>query len=96
MNKIVIGKYVNTHGIKGEIRIKSNFIYKDRVFRVGNEIIIDKPYIIASYRIHKDYDICINAISKRIDTSWNKSWAANSAQGFNRLYNDIDKRQSTE
>jgi len=57
MNKIVIGKYVNTHGIKGEIRIKSNFKYKDRVFRVGNEIIIDKPYIITSYRIHKDYDM---------------------------------------
>ena len=57
MKKIVIGKYVNTHGIKGEIRIKSNFLYKDRVFKVGNEIIIDKPYIITSYRVHKDYDM---------------------------------------
>ena len=57
MNKIVLGKYVNTHGIKGEIRIKSNFKYKDLVFKVGNEIIIDKPYIINSYRIHKDYDM---------------------------------------
>ena len=57
MNKIVIGKYVNTHGIKGEIRIKSNFLYKDRVFKKGNEIIIDKPYIINSYRVHKDYDM---------------------------------------
>ena len=57
MKKIVIGKYVNTHGIKGEIRIKSNFLYKDRVFKIGNEIIIDKPYIITSYRVHKDYDM---------------------------------------
>ena len=57
MKKIVIGKYVNTHGIKGEIRIKSNFNYKDKVFKVGNEIIIDKPYIITSYRVHKDYDM---------------------------------------
>ena len=57
MKKIVIGKYVNTHGIKGEIRIKSNFEYKDRVFKVGNEIIIDKPYIITGYRVHKDYDM---------------------------------------
>ena len=57
MKKIVIGKYVNTHGIKGEIRIKSNFLYKDRVFKVGNEIIIDKPYIITSYRVYKDYDM---------------------------------------
>ena len=41
MNKIVIGKYVTTHGIKGEIRIKSDFNEKDKVFKVGNEIIID-------------------------------------------------------
>ena len=57
MKKIVIGKYVNTHGIKGEIRIKSNFPYKDKVFKIGNEIIIDKPYTITSYRVHKDYDM---------------------------------------
>ena len=57
MKKIVIGKYVNTHGIKGEIRIKSNFLYKDRVFKIGNEIIIDKPYIITGYRVHKEYDM---------------------------------------
>ena len=67
MNKVFLGKYVNTHGIKGEIRIKSNFKYKDKVFKIGNEIIIDKPYIINSYRVHKDYDmvtlIGINSIN---------------------------------
>lgn len=57
MKRIIIGKYVNTHGIKGEIRIKSNFPYKDKVFKIGNEIIIDKPYTITSYRVHKDYDM---------------------------------------
>lgn len=58
MNKVILGKYVNTHGIKGEIRIKSNFKYKDRVFKIGNEIIINNiPYKICSYRIHKDYDM---------------------------------------
>ena len=57
MNKIVIGKYVTTHGIKGEIRIKSDFNEKDKVFKVGNEIIIDKPYVINSYRVHKGYDM---------------------------------------
>ena len=58
MNKIVLGKYVNTHGIKGEIRIKSNFKYKDKVFKIGNSIIIDnKEYFINSYRKHKDYDM---------------------------------------
>ena len=37
MNKIYIGKVVNTHGIKGEIRILSNFEYKDKVFKVNNK-----------------------------------------------------------
>lgn len=57
MNKVFLGKYVNTHGIKGEIRIKSHFKYKEKVFKVGNEIIIDKPYSINSYRVHKGYDM---------------------------------------
>ena len=58
MNKIILGKYVNTHGIKGEIRIKSNFKYKERVFQIGNEIIInDIKYFISSYRKHKNYDM---------------------------------------
>ena len=57
MNKIAIGTYVTTHGIKGEIRIKSDFNEKDKIFKVGNEIIIDKPYIINSYRVHKGYDM---------------------------------------
>ena len=58
MNKVILGKYVNTHGIKGEIRIKSNFPYKSKVFVVNNEIIInDVSYIIKSYRVHKGYDM---------------------------------------
>lgn len=58
MNKVVLGKYVNTHGLKGEIRIKSSFKYKDKVFQINNEIIIDsKTYKIMSYRVHKDYDM---------------------------------------
>ena len=58
MSKIVVGKYVNTHGIKGEIRIKSNFDYKDKVFQIGHKIIIDNEvYEINSYRVHKDYDM---------------------------------------
>ena len=58
MNKVIIGKYVNTHGIKGEIRIKSTFKYKEKVFVIGNTIIInDNEYIINSYRVHKGYDM---------------------------------------
>ncbi|MBQ1551268.1 MAG: hypothetical protein IIZ67_04110, partial [Bacilli bacterium] len=51
MNKVYIGKIVNTHGIKGELRIRSDFPYKDRVFLIGNNLIIDdKEYNIKSYR----------------------------------------------
>lgn len=58
MNNIVLGKYVNTHGLNGEIRIKSNFKYKNRVFKIGNEIIINHTlYKIKSYRVHKGYDM---------------------------------------
>ena len=35
MKFINIGKIVNTHGIKGELRILSKFRYKDKVFKKG-------------------------------------------------------------
>lgn len=55
---IYIGKYANTHGLKGEIRIISNFSRKDLVFYVGNMIYIDnKDFEIATYRVHKNYDM---------------------------------------
>ena len=55
---VLIGKYVSTHGIKGEIRIKSNFQYKERVFKLGNKLIIDnQEYEVTSYRLHKGYDM---------------------------------------
>ena len=36
MQKVYVGKVVGTHGIKGEIRIISDFQFKDKVFVVGN------------------------------------------------------------
>lgn len=58
MNKVYLGKYVNTHGLKGEIRIKSNFPYKSKIFNIDSEIIINnKVYVIKSYRVHKGYDM---------------------------------------
>ena len=58
MDKVYIGKIVSTHGIKGELKILSDFDYKDKVFVVGNKLIIDdKEYIIKSYRIHKNFNM---------------------------------------
>lgn len=53
-----IGKLVNTHGIKGEVRIKSNFRYKEEAFKIDNIIIINnQEYKIKNYRVHKDFDM---------------------------------------
>lgn len=58
MREVYIGKIVGTHGIKGEVRILSDFQYKEKVFIVGKRLIIDnKDYIIKSYRRHKTYDM---------------------------------------
>ena len=63
MDYICIGKIVNTHGLKGEVRIISNFMYKDKVFLKNMNIYIGKDKClesISSYRPHKQYDmICI-------------------------------------
>ena len=62
MDKIYIGKIVNTHGVKGELRIRSDFEFKDKVFIVNNKLIIDdKEYNIRSYRKHKTFDmVCLD------------------------------------
>ena len=58
MNLVLIGKYVKTHGIKGEIKIKSDIKYKDKVFKIGNVIKIgSSDFKITSYRVHQEYDM---------------------------------------
>jgi 16S rRNA processing protein RimM len=60
MKDVYIGKIVNTHGIKGEIRILSNFDKKDKVFIPNMTIYIGKKkeqFIINTYRKHKNYDM---------------------------------------
>ena len=58
MDLINIGKIVNTHGLKGEIRIISDFKYKKDVFKINNIVYINnEKYIIKSYRFHKIYDM---------------------------------------
>lgn len=60
MEYIYLGKIVNTHGIKGEIRIISDFQAKGQVFKNGFKIYIGKEKneeIINTYRVHKNYDM---------------------------------------
>lgn len=60
MNFIYIGKIVNTHGIKGELRILSDFKYKDKVFKKDFKFYVGKEkeeYIVNTYRFHKIFDM---------------------------------------
>ena len=60
MEFINIGKIVNTHGIKGELRILSDFKYKDKVFKKDFKFYIGKDkeeLIVNSYRHHKIFDM---------------------------------------
>ena len=59
MNLKRLGVIVNTHGIKGEVRIISNFEYKDRIFISGNSIYLNnnEELKIDTYRKHKNYDM---------------------------------------
>lgn len=57
---IYIGKIVNTHGIKGELRLLSDFKYKDKVFLQNRKIYIGEEKQeeeIKSYRHHKTFEM---------------------------------------
>lgn len=60
MEYVYIGKIVSTHGIKGEVKIISDFEYKEKVFKKGVNIYIGPGYcheVINTYRHHKQYDM---------------------------------------
>lgn len=58
MRLVYIGELVNTHGLKGEVRIISSFKYKEDVFKKDNNLyILNNPLKIKTYRVHKNYDM---------------------------------------
>ena len=60
MKEVCIGQIVNTHGLKGELRIISSFPYKKMVFQPGFKIYVGNRReccVINSYRQHKIYDM---------------------------------------
>ena len=60
MKYVLIGKLVNTHGLKGEVKILSDFKYKSKVFIPGMKIYIGKEKQeeeIVTYRHHKIFDM---------------------------------------
>ena len=94
MKLVYIGKYVNTHGLKGEIKILSDFEYKDKVFKAGNSIYIDNnKYTINSYRVHKGYDmVTLDGISDIDDIELLKGsnvYIDNDEYSFEYVYSDL-------
>jgi len=59
---VLVGKIINTFGIKGELKIVSDFEFKDRIFNKDFSIYIgeqkDKE-IIDTHRVHKNYDLVL-------------------------------------
>lgn len=58
MDKVKIGKIVGTHGLKGELKIRSNSDFSEERFKKGNYLIvryqgIDLEFEIVSSRVHK-------------------------------------------
>ncbi len=61
---VIVGDIVNTHGLRGEVRVLSNSDFKKERFTVGNELcIMDKSkkvvatVVIEKYRVHKTFDL---------------------------------------
>ena len=55
-----LGKIVTTHGIKGEVKILSDFLKKDLVFKKDFKLYIGEEkevQIINTYRVHQKYDM---------------------------------------
>ncbi len=60
MRVMCIGVLVNTHGLKGEVRIVSDFEYKENIFKIDNHLFVGenkRELTIKSYRKHKNYDM---------------------------------------
>lgn len=60
MNYICIGKIVNTHGIKGEVRVLSEFPYKKEIYTTGTKLYIGKrkeTVVVTNFRRHKMFDM---------------------------------------
>lgn len=57
MNEMIyVGKTVSTFGIKGELKVISDFEYCDRAYQVNKKILINNiEHVISGIRYHKNY-----------------------------------------
>lgn len=59
-----VGKIVNTHGIRGEVRVISRTDFPDERYKVGNTLYLfmpgeaeSRPVTVTSHRKHKSFDL---------------------------------------
>lgn len=59
MNNIIyVGYMTSFFGLKGEVKIACESNHKDKIFKVGNYLIIDNcSYEIQTYRTHSNYEL---------------------------------------
>ena len=61
-NYVLVGKIINTFGIKGELKVQSDFEFKERVFVKDMPIYIGSNKdmeIISTRRVHKGHDLIL-------------------------------------
>lgn len=57
---ICVGEIINTHGLKGEVKVTSYFKHKQEVFKKGFFVYVGEKkekLKIKTYRTHKNYDL---------------------------------------
>lgn len=62
MKPIRIGTIINTHGLKGEVKIRSTSDFDAERYAKGKTVYIEtkegmKPFICATYRVHKGFPL---------------------------------------
>ncbi|MHA6258686.1 ribosome maturation factor RimM [Sporosarcina sp. CAU 1771] len=64
MNWYNVGKIVNTHGIKGEVRVVSYTDFREERYAIGNKLALFMPdnpkpiyLVVATHRQHKNFDL---------------------------------------
>lgn len=62
-NYLDVGKIVNTHGIRGEVRVQSHTDRPEERYATGSELVIEMGsgeyirVIVKSHRVHKSFDL---------------------------------------
>lgn len=63
MSLLQVGKIVNTHGIRGEVRVQSNTNHAEDRYQTGRKLVAvfpnqsEKELTVTGHRVHKSFDL---------------------------------------